>query len=155
MTGGGEARRRFAAGGETEEGARGAEERSDRRTVREFRKVANTILSRSVVMEEDFPSNHTSRKLPILDMQVWVQLQSNVIYHEHYTKPMSSQAVVMANSAFPPNMKKNIVLEEGSRRLRNCSPSLPWEAKVKYCDGRSWTQGRLLNHDHRQGPGQV
>ena len=79
-------------------------------------------------MEEDFPSNHTSRKLAILDLQVWV----HVIYFEHYTKPMSSRAVVMAQSAFPPAMKKNILLEDGSRRLRNCSPSLPWDAKAKY-----------------------
>ena len=52
--------------------------------------------------------------------------------HEHYTKPMASRAVVMAKSAFPASMKKNILLEEGSRRLRNCSPALPWEKKLQH-----------------------
>ena len=108
----------------------GEEEQLDKKTARELREIANTIMPRSIVMEEDYPSNHTSGKLPILDMVMWVQ--DSIIFHEHYSKPMASRAVVMAKSAFPAGTKKNILLEEGSRRMRNCSPELPRENKVQH-----------------------
>ena len=43
----------------------------DKRVAIEMRKIANTIMPRSVEMEEDVPSNHSNRKLPILDMEMW------------------------------------------------------------------------------------
>jgi hypothetical protein len=54
--------------------------------------------------------------------------------HQHYAKPMASRAVVMARSAFSTTTKRNILVEEGMRRLRNCSPSLPWEIKKGFLD---------------------
>ena len=108
-------------------------ENLDMKTARELRIVANSVMPRSVVMEKDFPSNHESGRLPILDMVMW--MENNTISHQHYAKPMASRAVVMAKSAFPASTKKNILLKEGSRRLRNCSPKLPWEEKVKHLEG--------------------
>ena len=105
-------------------------EEEDRRVAKEMRKVANTIMPRSVVMEEDVPSNHPNRKLPILDMEMW--WQDNTLMYQHYTKPMASRAVIMARSAFPTSTKRNILVEEGMRRLRNCSPSLPWSMKAEF-----------------------
>ena len=104
---------------------------SDSRTTRLCREVANTILPNSVIMEEDSPSKHSEGKIPILDMEMWVNMEGYIIY-QHYSKPMSSRSVIMARSAFPTSMKKNILLEEGSRRLRNCSPTLPWTTKVEF-----------------------
>ena len=106
------------------------EEEDDRRVARELRKVANTILPRSVVMEEDFPTNHLQEKLPILDMEMW--WENDTLLHQHYTKPMASRSVIMAKSAFPTSTKRNILVEEGMRRLRNCSPSLPWCTKAHF-----------------------
>ena len=52
-------------------GVREGDEQVDKKTAREMREIANTIMPRSVVMEEDYPSNHQSGKLPILDMVMW------------------------------------------------------------------------------------
>ena len=45
---------------------------------------------------------------------------------------MASRKVVQANSAFSTGMKRSILVEEGLRRLRNCSPELPWAKKIKF-----------------------
>ena len=84
----------------------GEEEQLDKKTARKLHEIANTIMPRSIVMEEDYPSNHPSGKLPILEMVMWVQ--GRTILHEHYSKPMASRAVVIAKSAFPAATKKNI-----------------------------------------------
>ena len=94
---------------------------------REMRKIA-----RSIIMEEDFPSNHLSGKLPILSMEMW--WEGNMLLYQHYVKPMASRAVIMAMSAFPTSTKRNVLVEEGMRRLRNCSPSLPWYVKKQFLD---------------------
>ena len=54
------------------------------------------------------------------------------ILHQHYSKPMSSKSVIMARSAFTDREKRNILLEEGYRRLRNCHPDLPWARKAVF-----------------------
>ena len=81
-------------------------------------------------MKEDVASNHRSRTLPILDMAMWTT--RNKILHQHYTKPMASKAVIMARSAFTDREKKNMLVEEGNRRLRNCHPDLPWPKKAAF-----------------------
>ena len=45
---------------------------SDLRTGRLLRTIANSITP-MIKMIEDVPSNHTSRKLQMLDLEVWVQ----------------------------------------------------------------------------------
>ena len=49
-----------------------------------------------------------------------------------YSKPMASRDIILANSAFTLRDKKNILLEEASRRLRSCSPHLSWPEKAKH-----------------------
>ena len=63
----------------TDGGGEEAGEKLDKKTARELRIVANSVMPRSVVMEEDFPSNHESGRLPILDMVMLVE--SNTIFH--------------------------------------------------------------------------
>ena len=99
----------------------------DRRTASIIREVANQI-SGMIQVKEDVPSNHPTGKLPILDLEVWVQ--GNQLVHSFYKKPVSSRRVICAKSALPTAVKRSILLEEGSRRLRNCSPNLPWGDKV-------------------------
>ena len=89
--------------------------------------MRNTITP-MIQMQEDVPSNHSSGKLPILDLDVWVS--QGKINHRFYKKPMSSRMVFQARSAFSTQKKMSILLEEGQRRLRNCSPELDWEEKV-------------------------
>ena len=45
---------------------------------------------------------------------------------------MASRSVIMARSAFTDREKKNILIEEGNRRLRNCHPDLPWPRKAAF-----------------------
>ena len=111
--------------------ARSREERDrarDERTAHLYGQVANTVMPKSIVMEVDYPSAHSSKRIPILDMEVWMS-DDQVITFNHYSKPMASTDVIMARSTFTTREKKNILLEEASRRLRNCSPHCTWEEK--------------------------
>ena len=81
-------------------------------------------------MEEDFPSNHPTCRLPILDLEVW--MERGIIKHQFYKKPMASRKLVQARSAFSTQQKRSILLAEGMRRLRNCSPELCWKEKVLF-----------------------
>ena len=49
--------------------------------------------------------------------------------HSFYRKPMAPAKTMMAQSAFPTNMKRAILVEEGMRKLRNNSPEMRWEEK--------------------------
>ena len=44
----------------------------DRRTAAVYREVANSIV-KMIKVEEDVPSFHANKKLPILDLEVWVE----------------------------------------------------------------------------------
>ena len=80
-------------------------------------------------MKVDFPSAHSNDRIPILDMEVWMSKEQEISFN-HYSKPMASRDVIMARSAFTTREKKNILLEEASRRLRNCSPHCTWQEKA-------------------------
>ena len=68
--------------------------------------------------------------MPILDLEVWVEKRK--IHHQFFKKPMAGRKVVQARSAFSTSKKRSILLEEGMRRVRNCSPELPWSKKVYF-----------------------
>ena len=102
---------------------------ADKRTARILREIANGI-SPMIQMKEDVSSNHPAGRLPILDLEVWIS--ENRIYHSFYKKPMATRRVVHAKSALPTRVKRSILLEEGSRRLKNCSPEMDWKEKVLF-----------------------
>ena len=81
-------------------------------------------------MKEDIPANHESGLLPILDCQMAVV--GGCIVHHHYAKPMASLEVVLQRSSMSMGAKQAILVQEGCRRLRNCSPWLPWEEKLTH-----------------------
>ena len=45
---------------------------------------------------------------------------------------MVRRRVVLATSALPTSVKTSILMEEGSRRLKCCTPQLPWADKVGF-----------------------
>ena len=45
---------------------------------------------------------------------------------------MASRKLVQAHSAFSTSKKRAILLEEGMRRLRNCTPHLAWIKKAYF-----------------------
>ena len=51
--------------------------------------------------------------------------------HGHYSKPMSSLELVMAKSSMNTSTKLSILVQEGSRGLRNHSLDPPWETKLR------------------------
>ena len=73
-------------------------------------------------MEPDYPSKHGG-KMPCLDIQVWID-NGRAIY-DFYSKPMASPYIIMAKSAVSMKVKRNVVLQEGLRRIRRTSPDIP------------------------------
>ena len=86
-------------------------------------------------MTTDYPSKNPTRKMPILDLKVWmaslfdpVTHEANVtVLHEHYSKDVSSKAVIDARSAVPWKVKRTVLTQEVIRVLRNCNRNLPWK----------------------------
>ena len=97
-------------------------------------RVANEILE-CIQVTTDYPTKNQTGKMPILDLRVWmanlfdrVTHEVNVtVMHEHYSKDVSSKAVIDARSAVPWKVKRTILTQEVIRVLRNCSRNLPWK----------------------------
>ena len=98
----------------------------DRRTMREIRKLSDSLLD-FIKMKEDVPANHESGKLPMLDFQVWKEEveqedgTQTLLMHEFYEKKMTSKFVIMESSALPKRMKITTLSQEVVRRMRNTS----------------------------------
>ena len=114
-------------------------EARDRRVMESTKVVADSIHS-SIEVEVDGGFNHASDggRVPVLDVEVWIGEGKDgrlKILHSHYMKKMASRLVIMEKSAHGKNTKRNVVINEVCRILRNCSPYLPWEdvaSKVSY-----------------------
>ena len=112
----------------------------DERSMKLFKCLADTIHS-SIKVEVDYCSNHGDRKLPILDLKVWVERKAltdgkgvGVILHEFYSKGVASRYVVHSRSAFPWSVKRTILTQEVLRVLLNCSPLLPWDCTIRHIE---------------------
>ena len=73
-----------------------------------MKNIANSIIA-MIVMEEYFPTNHPSGRLPILDLEVWVE--DDIIRHQFFKKSMASRKLVQAKSAFSTGMNCSILVE--------------------------------------------
>ena len=144
------------------------ERKKDDLTAHLYGEGANTVLPKSIRMEVDFPSAHSTGRIPILDMEVWVskelgskEQEISRISFNHHSKPVASKDVIYERSAFTTREKKNILLEDASRRLRNCSPGSWLEEQgsapdhLEPADAEVRAQAGLQEHDHLQSGGQV
>ena len=52
------------------------------------------------------------------------------ILHSHYTKEVSSRQVMHRYSSHGERMKKNVMINEMDRIMRNCSPHLTWNKTI-------------------------
>ena len=68
----------------------------DERTARILTDIANSIMP-GITMEFDVPSRNADKKMPILDMEVW--MEEGKILFQHYEKPTASQSIMHAKSA--------------------------------------------------------
>ena len=115
-------------GGDEEETDIGEER--DRRVMEKVKGLADGIHP-SIQVDIDCGYNHPERqgRLPILDVEVWVGEAEDGkvrILHSHYTKEVSSKLVMAERSAHGVNTKRNVMVNELCRIMKNCSVYLPW-----------------------------
>ena len=111
----------------------GTPEVKERNTAELVKRTGDTI-HRSIILETDCPSNHPDKKLPILDLKVWIQEanRKRKIMHEFYQKDVSSVATINARSTLPWKTKRTILVQDTLRIMRNCHKDLPWEETSKH-----------------------
>ena len=101
---------------------------SDETLAAELTEIANNVME-GIKMECDLPSNHSNQKLPILDMEVWLEEDGSVLY-QHYEKPMASKLVISERSAHSNSSKRSVHINELTRRMYNTSRKLNWDEHV-------------------------
>ena len=82
-------------------------------------------------MTIDIPSNHESQKVPMLDVQVWMDPIKYNVYYKFYEKPTKIRYIISKDSAMPVSKKIETLSQEVFRRLHNTKHELPWETKVE------------------------
>ena len=92
-------------------------------TVRRLHDIANNIVE-DIVMTVDLPENFEDKKLPILDMKVWLGEEDGRIYYQHFEKPTSSKLVISSRSAHSGTCKRSVHINELVRRMSNTSQRL-------------------------------
>ena len=65
-----------------------------------------------------------------MDLLLWVDITGQV-HFSHYSKPVANKGVVWQSSALSCQVKRNILFNEGLRRLKNCHPDLSWTHKAE------------------------
>ena len=108
----------------------------DERTADFLSVVANSI-HKSIGVKSDFPSKNSDKKLPILDLKVWIkEVEVEVegqnvfgpkLYYHFYRKPMSNWLLIPAKSAMSNSVKRTAITQYGLRILRNTKLELEWE----------------------------
>ena len=99
----------------------------------EILKSVGDSIHESIQLEVDYPSKHNDGKIPILDVKVYIDGGSKVMY-EFYAKDVSSKHMINAKSALPWSMKRTVLTQEVLRVLLNCSPELDWQVKVEHIE---------------------
>ena len=100
---------------------------ADERTAKLLTEIGNSI-SNFIKLTADYPSKHENGFMPLLDIQV--RVVDNQVDYKFYSKPMSNPYVILANSALPEQMKRNSLVQEAIRRLRNTKRDTEWETKA-------------------------
>ena len=83
-----------------------------------IRDIANSIDD-MIVMTADVPTNHGKNRVPMLDVEVWIDEIDNKAYYSFYEKETKSPYVVSKGSAMPISKKIECMGQEVFRRLHN------------------------------------
>ena len=100
----------------------------EQNTLKKCMQLADSIHP-SIKVTGDIPSKYPDGKLPILDLKVWIgETQPGIhkVITSHYMKDVSSRAVINCRSSHPTEMKKNVMVNEVLRILRNCNEYCSW-----------------------------
>ena len=125
------------AGGEESEAE--VDEGRNRRIMGKMEDLANTThASLSVTVDCGF--NHPIRqgRTPSLDVEIWIGQAadgSRRTLHSHYMKDVATKLTIERRSAHGENTKRNVMVNELCRIMKNCSVYLAWEEvaeKVSY-----------------------
>ena len=121
-----------------------------RLSMEEIQEIARGI-HRSIDVTVDCPEKHEDKKVPILDLKVWMEEVKEgemKILHEFYHKDIASKAVINARSAMPKQTMRTVLTQEVLRVLRNCSRLLPWEIVCKHVERMS-ARMQFSGHDKK------
>ena len=107
----------------------------NKRVMSKIAMLANEI-HKSIKVKTDCGYNHPERqeRLPELDVEVWIGRGEDGcrrILHSHYMKDVSSRLVMAERSAHGKNTKRNVMVNELCRIMKNCSIYLPKEEVAK------------------------
>ena len=115
------------------------DDEEDLRTMREISKMADSLCP---VLKTTFdcPSLQESGKMPLLNLQVWVERVQKVsggegeweVMWEYYRKPCATRTLMLARSAMSDRTKRSALTQEAIQILRNCSRSLPWARRAAH-----------------------
>ena len=106
---------------------------ADERTMKLLQSIAAHIHP-SIRLTIDFPSKHLDKKVPMLDVKMWIDKIDDMLtlLYEHYEKPTATKSIVHAKSALPTKNKRTILTQEVLRILLHCSNYLEWEVVCKH-----------------------
>ena len=115
------------------------DEAEDLRTIREISRMADSICP---VLRTTFdcPSLQQNRKMPLLNLQVWVERVEKEgggggeweVVWEYFRKPCATRTLMLARSAMSDRTKRSALTQEAIQILRNCSRSLPWARRATH-----------------------
>ena len=105
----------------------GSQAENEERTMKYVQDIANSIHS-SIRVTIDYPTNHPNKRLPVLDLEQWIQeidvngVNKLQLLHTHYMKDMANKGVIRKSSALTMSTKVNILVADLVRVMRNVSP---------------------------------
>ena len=102
---------------------------NEKTIMEKVREIGNTIHS-NIEIEVDYPEKHEDKKMPLLDLKVWVE--GKRVMHEFYHKTVSSKAMIHRRTAMPTSKKRTIITQEILRVMTRCSPNLEWRDVIPH-----------------------
>ena len=106
----------------------------EEQTVSKVKELAERI-DPSIRVTTDMCLNYNDRRLPLLDIKIWIGRDSegnSRILHTHYIKDVSTRAVLNANSSHDNRTKASVMVNEAFRILKNCSVLLEWREVAEH-----------------------
>ena len=100
---------------------------AEEHTIRILNEIANDV-NPMIRFTFDLPEKHKDKKLPVLDLKVWLPKTEESMY-EFYENPTKNAKTVLASSSISWYQKRTILTQEAIRRLKNTSVSLGVEVQ--------------------------
>ena len=102
----------------------------DQMTAGKIVEIADSVRPGMLEFEADYASKNESGKLPILDLECW--MEDDLVKTTFYKKSVATDSLITPKSGFTNRVTRNILVQEGVRRLVNCSPDLPASQRLHH-----------------------